>query len=286
MIDLQSLAERFGVANRIDFEMSPLGGPVVRLTNGDQQVLVALHGAHVLNWTDGGEGLLWLSPTARITAGKGIRGGIPVCWPWFGDHPTDAAKPAHGFVRHRDWDVVTAAVEATAVSVTFATATRDADRAAWPHQAAVRLTVTLGAGLSLALETDNTGSAALPLTQALHTYFRVADIGQVAVRGLDGRSYLDMLEGFGRREQVGDIAFGGEVDRIYLGDTSSIELAGATSGRTVRIASSGSCSAVVWRPSARLRFCGNRRNDTATHAGAHQQPNSAERRNGIRRSAS
>ncbi len=248
MIDLTNLATRFGVSNRIAFGASPLGGPVVRLTHGPQQVLVALHGAHVLNWTDNGEGLLWLSPVARIKAGKGIRGGIPVCWPWFGDHPTDPSKPAHGFVRHRSWDVIAATAETAAVSMTFVQTTEVSDGEAWPHQAEVRLTVTLGAGLSLALATHNTGTAPLPLTQALHTYFRVSDIAQVGVTGLEGRAYLDKLQGFGRRVQEGTITFAEEVDRIYVGDTSRIEMADKLAKRAIRIESTGSRSAVVWNP--------------------------------------
>ncbi len=248
MTDLPGLSTRFGATDRIAFEASPLGGPVVRLTHGPQQVLVALHGAHVLNWTAGGEGLLWLSPVARIKAGKGIRGGIPVCWPWFGDHATDASKPAHGFVRQRAWEVIAATASVDAVVLTLAQATGAADRAAWPHQAEARLTVTLGAGLALALETHNTGQALFPLTQALHTYFRVSDIAKVQVTGLDGRAYLDKLEGFGRKVQAGGIGFERELDRIYLGDTSAIELVDRSAKRTMRIASTGSRSAVVWNP--------------------------------------
>ena len=232
---------------RLAFEPNPLGGIVARLGHSDAQCLVALHGAQVLNWTIGGEGLLWLSPVARIRPGKGIRGGIPVCWPWFGDSP-DPGKPAHGFVRQRNWQVAGSAATTDAVSITLASATTPADHALWPHDAEARLTVTLGATLSLALETRNTGSTPLPLTEALHTYFRVGDIANVSVTGLEGRSYLDKLDSFARKTQPGPIVFPAEVDRIYVGDTSSIVLHDAGNGRRLRIASSGSSSAVVWNP--------------------------------------
>lgn len=237
------------IPDRLAFETSPLGGPIARLTHGDAQCLVALHGAHVLNWTIGGEGLLWLSPVARIRAGKGIRGGIPVCWPWFGDHASDPKKPAHGIVRARAWTVAGSAANDASVSLTLATAVSDAERAHFPHAAEARLTVTLGAThLALSLETRNAGATPFPLTQALHTYFRVSDIDRVTVEGLDGRAYLDKLAGFQRTTQPGAITFPGEVDRIYVGDTSRISLHDSGLGRRLFIASSGSRSAVVWNP--------------------------------------
>jgi glucose-6-phosphate 1-epimerase len=236
------------IPGRVDIEQSPLGGPVVRLTSGRFQALVALHGAQVLNWTCDGQGLLWLSPTARIRDGKGVRGGIPVCWPWFADHPTDPAKPAHGFVRHRAWSLTATHATADGVSISLATATTEADRTLWPHQAEVRVTVTLGETLAVALETRNTGASPFPLTQALHTYFRVGDIGDVSVSGLEGRTYLDKLDGFARKTQSGAIAVAEEVDRIYLGDTSSVTLHDGGLGRRVLIEGTGSSSAVVWNP--------------------------------------
>ncbi|MEZ5818321.1 MAG: D-hexose-6-phosphate mutarotase [Hyphomicrobiaceae bacterium] len=233
---------------RLDFEESALGGPVARLTHGGFQALVALHGAQVLNWTHDGRGLLWLSPIARIRDGKGIRGGIPVCWPWFADHPTDPNKPAHGFVRHRAWSVVATHATSDGVSLSLATATTDGDREMWPHSAEALVTVTLGEALTVALKTRNTGPNPFPLTEALHTYFRVSDIMNVSVTGLEGRVYLDKLDRFARKSQAGPILVAEEVDRIYLGDTSRIVLHDSGSERVLVIEGSGSASAVVWNP--------------------------------------
>ncbi|MGE0516251.1 MAG: D-hexose-6-phosphate mutarotase, partial [Hyphomicrobiaceae bacterium] len=222
-VALPSLLAAHVIPGCVDIEASPLGGPVARLRFGRFQALVALHGAQVLNWTCDGEGLLWLSPIARIRDGKGIRGGIPVCWPWFADHPTDPTKPAHGFVRHRAWSVAATNAAADRVSISLTTTT-DADQVLWPHHADVRVTVSLGETLSVALETRNIGGDPFPLTEALHTYFRVSDIANVSVTGLERCTYLDKLDGFARKMQSGPISVSGEVDRIYLGDTSTIAL--------------------------------------------------------------
>ena len=247
---LPSSLASHAIPGRVDVEASPLGGPVVRLSSGADRALVALHGAQVLNWTHDGAGLFWMSPTARIRDGKGIRGGIPVCWPWFADHPTDPTMPAHGFVRHRAWTVAATHATADTASVSLTTMTGgEADRKLWPHVAELRLTVTLGAAtLALSLETHNRGGEAWPLTEALHTYFRVSDIAHVSVTGLDGCSYLDKLDAFARKPQSGPITVSGEVDRIYLGETSAITLHDAGFPRRISIEATGSRSAVVWNP--------------------------------------
>jgi D-hexose-6-phosphate mutarotase len=238
----------FSIPGHLAFEQSPLGGPIARLRHRNTEALVALHGGQVLNWTIDGRGLLWLSPIARIRDGKGIRGGIPVCWPWFGDHSVDPAKPAHGFVRHRAWSVAATDATADAVSIILTTATTDADLSLWPHAAEIRLTITLSETLSLALETHNTGSASFPLTQALHTYFRISDIANAGITGLEDRDYLDKLDAFSRKVQSGPIGIAAEIDRIYLGDTASITLSDGGTGRRIHISASGSRSAVVWNP--------------------------------------
>ncbi|MEZ5853664.1 MAG: D-hexose-6-phosphate mutarotase [Hyphomicrobiaceae bacterium] len=248
MGNIDRLGKEFGIEGKVTFEKSALGGPVVRLQHGTSEALVALHGAQVLNWLVDGRGLLWLSSAARIRPGKGIRGGIPVCWPWFGDHPTDGSKPAHGFVRHREWHVLATGAGAGGTTITLTTSVTDRDRALWPHQATAKVIVTLSDTLSIALETANTGDASFRLTEALHTYFRVHDISSARVTGLEGCNYLDKLEGFARKQQSGAIDIAAELDRIYLGNTAGITLADAGAGHRIAITSEGSRSAVVWNP--------------------------------------
>ena len=249
-MDLDELDRRFAVAGALAFETSPLGGVVARLKCRGSEATVALQGAHVLGWRHAGAEMLWLSPVARLGTGKPVRGGIPVCWPWFGPHPADPAKPAHGFVRTRAWDVASCSADAASVSITLSTTTGAAELALFPHKAEAHLTVTLAGDLALQLATHNRGSAAMPLSQALHTYFRVADIAAVRVDGLAGRPYIDKLDDRqSRKSQVGPVTFTGETDRIYLGDTSAITLAGGKSaGQVLAISSEGSASAVVWNP--------------------------------------
>jgi glucose-6-phosphate 1-epimerase len=234
-------------------EDSPLGGPILRLMAVSGTAEVALQGAQLLSWQPRGQApVIWLSPLERLANPpanpKPVRGGTPVCWPWFGPHPADPANPAHGFVRTRLWDVDGAERLDTAVRVRLSTATSAADRALWPHAAQAGLTVTLGETLSLALTTTNTGIDAFALTQALHTYFAVGDIADVTVEGFDGQGYVDKVGGQARKRQAGAISFAEEVDRIYDEHPGSATIIDRGLNRRIEISKTGSRSSVVWNP--------------------------------------
>lgn len=245
---LMDLNRDFGRAGSIEFELSHLGGPIARLSSRGSKVDVAIQGAQVLSWLHQGRQQLWLSPVSQLGTSKPVRGGIPVCWPWFGPHPEDGNKPAHGFVRTRNWTVVRTHCSADlgSVGITFAFATGPEHAALWPYEAQVLLTVTLGSGLTLMLETINTGARPLLMSQALHTYFAVSDIVDVRIEGLDGESYIDKVDREMVKMQTGDVIVDREVDRIYLGKTEKITL--RDGGRAIQIGSTGSASAVVWNP--------------------------------------
>ena len=204
----------------------------------------------MLSWQPKGhDEALWLSPMARLGTGTPVRGGIPVCWPWFAVHPQDPSKPLHGFVRTRDWDVIESGVSQSEVRLGFRTQTRPDDAVLWPHSAEVTLQIELGSTLDLTLSTHNTGATVLPLTRALHSYFRIGDIERVHVEGLGGRDYIDKVDNNSRKTQAGtNLHIDREVDRIYLGDTATVGLVDVALGRRIDVVSSGSRSAVVWNP--------------------------------------
>jgi glucose-6-phosphate 1-epimerase len=171
--------------------------------------------------------------------GKALRGGIPVCWPWFGAHPTDASQPAHGVARQSPWDVI----EHTAQSAALQLTRGDLE---------ARLDVSIGAELKVSLRTHNAGSAT-QLSAALHTYLAVDDIGQVRIADLDGAAYIDTLDGWQRKTQHGDVVFDREVDRIYAASHAMLH----DGARSIHVDGAGtSRSLVVWNPwidkSARL----------------------------------
>jgi len=222
------------------------GYPVYEIQHAAVKARVALHGAHLMEWQPAGqEPVLYLSPQAVYAADKPIRGGVPVCWPWFGP-PADASLPMHGFVRTRFWQLAEAEESATGVRLVFTIESDDSTRALWPHDFQLSLEMNLGAELSLALTMKNTGDTACEITDALHTYLSVQDVTQITVEGLDGKEYLDRLT----HEPViqeGDIVIDREVDRDYV-TSEEIRVKDASFGRTLSVTTSGSGSAVVWNP--------------------------------------
>jgi D-hexose-6-phosphate mutarotase len=248
--DSAELTARWGQAGRIEFTESPLGGPVVTLSGAAGTAVVALQGAQVLGWTPAGhEPVIWLSPVERLGTPKAVRGGTPVCWPWFGAHPTDPAMPPHGFVRTRLWSVTAAGLSGGGAWIELSCATTAADATMWPHAASATLQVRLDQQLELSLQTRNTGPTPFTLTQALHTYFRISDISGIAVDGFAGEPYHDKVPGQeGTRQQVGAITFPGEVDRIYDRHPREGVINDPQLRRRIAIRQVGSRSSVVWNP--------------------------------------
>jgi D-hexose-6-phosphate mutarotase len=192
--------------------------------------------------------VVWLSSAAKFAAGKSLRGGAPVCWPWFGPHPDDPAKPGHGFARNLDWEVVAAERTAAGTRLVLGFTPGAPQQALWPYPATLELAVTAGERLAIELTTRNTGTIPLSITQALHTYFHVGDIASARVEGLDGCEYIDKVEGGARRRQSGPVTIGGEVDRVYLGCPGEVAIVDDALRRRIRIAKGGSHSCVVWNP--------------------------------------
>lgn len=247
--DIDTLNGAWGRPGRVAVTASPLGGPVVSLASPGGTATVALKGAQVLSWIPAGAAeVLWLSPLARLDAAKPPRGGIPVCWPWFADHPSDPTQPAHGFVRTAPWSIVDASADATTASVTLAIDGAEAGRGRWPGAAEARLTVTLAGTFDVALETRNTAAAPLAYTQALHTYFCVGEIARATVEGLAGHDYLDKLDGYREKPQRGRIILDRETDRIYLGAAPEVAVVDQDLKRRIVIRGRGSRTTVVWNP--------------------------------------
>jgi glucose-6-phosphate 1-epimerase len=216
---------------------------------------IALFGAQVLSFTPRADGrdLLWCSQS-RLAPGRPVRGGVPLCWPWFArqDRPEQAVQ--HGFVRKIPWEVCEHR-EAPDGKVHIALAPQSSetplpDSAQWPLACHPRFEVIVGNTLEMSLHTINDSPQPLSLTQALHTYFRVGDVRRVSVEGLQGLRYLDKLHDFAEFEQTEPWRFDTACDRIYLRSGSRHRIQDPILGRTIVIDSGHSASTVVWNPGA------------------------------------
>ncbi|HUN92697.1 MAG TPA: D-hexose-6-phosphate mutarotase [Burkholderiaceae bacterium] len=249
--DLEDLNARFGALDGIAFRDLGDGIVVADVSNASASASFCMQGAHLLSWTPRTqrEPVVWVSDAARYAKGKAVRGGIPVCWPWFGPHPTDPAAPSHGYVRAAAWTL--AAVELLPggdTRVSFERVDDASSRRYGPHSFALSLRATIGAELAVELETTNRGASAFSITEALHTYLAVDDIGDIAVAGLDGATYVDQVDAGRRKRCEGDVRFAGEVDRVFVGTTATCVVEDPGFGRRIVVEKSGSRSTVVWSP--------------------------------------
>ena len=215
------------------------------------QAEIYLHGAHITAWQPAGATpVIWMSRESLFTRDKAIRGGVPICFPWFGAHAADTGAPMHGFARLRDWSLSAAEERDGEVHLTFALGADEASRrSAWPHEFSAKFHVTTGRRLAMALDVANTGATPARFEAALHSYFAVQDIRNVSVTGLEGTEYLDKVRDFARsREGETPIRFTGETDRVYLDTESTVVIHDPGLSRRIVIAKTGSRSTVVWNP--------------------------------------
>lgn len=249
-MDISALNARYGIPGEVVLTERPGGMIVVEVDNPHADASIALQGAHLMTWAPkGAQPVIWLSPDARLAPGKSIRGGVPICWPWFGPHPTESGFPGHGFARTVPWELVeTERLVNGASRLVFRILQDDASRMQWPHPSELEIHMVVGPALELELVTRNTGTAPITVGDALHTYFEVGDVRQVRVHGLDGCPYIDKVDGGARKRQTGPVTIGDEVDRIYLESTADCVIDDPLLARRIRIAKRGSASSVVWNP--------------------------------------
>lgn len=247
---ITALNSRFAIAGQLDFEEGPGGLTVAKVSNLQGEAMISLSGGHVMTWQPQGHGpVLWLSGYAKFAPGKSIRGGVPICWPWFGPHEREADFPGHGFARTAPWAVKsTEALPAGATRLTLSLQQSDASRAQWPHACSLQSVITVGRELRIDLVTRNLGDAPFVISEALHTYFAVSDIRNAPIRGLEGCEFVDKVDGGQRRTQEGAIIIGSEVDRVYLDTAADCVIEDAGLKRRIRIRKEGSRSTVVWNP--------------------------------------
>ncbi|HYE36360.1 D-hexose-6-phosphate mutarotase [Methylocaldum sp.] len=248
--DISVLDKRFGIAGEVVFKEGPSGLGVVEISNGLAMASIALQGAHLMSWAPHREELvIWLSPKAKFGPGEAIRGGVPVCWPWFGPHRSESAFPAHGFARTVPWEVIEVqALEDGSTRLGFRLIQNDETHAQWPHSTPLALYMTIGTALEMELVTHNLGLAPVTIGEALHTYFQVSDIRRIAIHGLKGCLYIDKTDDGRLKQQSGPVTFDGETDRIYLESTADCLIDDPGLSRRIRIAKRGSRSTVVWNP--------------------------------------
>lgn len=224
--------------------------------DGRSRLVAYDHGAHLASWQLDGQPVVWLSEAAVLDGTAAIRGGVPICFPWFADGPDGGQSPSHGVVRTARWRPAPSQGEevwAWEVSHTDVAGVRGADQIPGPFRLryAVRLTAPAAdhsPTLSLELTVHNPGPTAYAVEVALHSYLAVEDAEQVQIEGLDGAEHLDKVTG-SRGRQEGLLRLDGETDRVY--DRSGpVVVQDRARGRALEVVPHGATQTVVWNPGA------------------------------------
>jgi len=253
VINLDKLNESFAFTDdthSLSFNPGKGGIPVIEIKNAQASAVISLQGAHLLSWVPKGEDeVIWLSDDAKFAPAKSVRGGIPICWPWFGAHESESLFPAHGFARTVYWQVKgVQQISAGETRVTFSLDTNalDSTKTMWPTPTVAEYSLTISKTLKIELTTYNNSDQPIVIGQALHTYFSVDDVSHTSVYGLEDKSYLDKTDEFKQKIQSGPVNFNSEVDRVYLQTADDIII--DDQKRRIIIKKQGSQSTVVWNP--------------------------------------
>ncbi|BEJ48052.1 D-hexose-6-phosphate mutarotase [Aeromonas dhakensis] len=225
----------------------PAGQPLLTIDNGYARAQISLFGAHVLSYQRHDEpASIWLSDKAVLDGSKPIRGGIPLCWPWFGPAPArvGSGRPSHGFARTSLWTLDGVSDHGDGTLVHLSLRDNEATRQLWPHAFELELDVLVGKELALVLTTRNTGKEPLVYGGALHTYLQISAPEAVSVSGL-GEPYVDKLTGQNGQQQ-GALTLNGPLDRVYWQPDAQVCIQDGE--RQTRVVSGNHDSVVVWTP--------------------------------------
>lgn len=233
-------------------EVAPGPGGLSQITveNEFAGAVIFPYGAHIASFVPkGAKDLLWMSSKSPFAAGKAIRGGIPVCWPWFSAHRSNKVLPNHGFARINTWHAASAAHLADGrTRLVFTLESSPETRIIWPQDFRAEYTVTIGASLEIELSTTNTGTEPFSYEEALHSYFAVGDVGKTSLEGYDNQYYLDRGAGDQPGIQRGPYRPKAETTYLFDGPTQQARIIDPILKRSIVIEQNGAMSTAVWNP--------------------------------------
>jgi len=243
------LDRKFGSAGLVRVCEGNGGLPRVQVNGAFGHGEMYLHGAHVTAWKPTGKDeLLFVSTKSGWQEGQAIRGGIPICFPWFRAKVNDSKAPTHGFVRTKIWQLESIGESEAGVTVSMSTENDEHTRQWWPGEFRLLHQVTFGSELNLELVCTNTGTTPFCFEEALHTYNRVGDVGRVRLQGLNNVHFLDNTDSNKEKTRDGDVAISAQTDNAYLNTASEVKLLDEVMRRRIRLRKRNSLNTVVWNP--------------------------------------
>ena len=219
--------------------------PILVVAHPEVRAAVALQGAQLIAWQPSGEQpVIWLSEKTAWTPGKAIRGGVPICWPWFGP----AGEPAHGFARTMPWTLSAHDENDESVMLTLVLNSNEQTKKYWPHDFTLFARFRFAGRCEIELEAHGDFEA----TAALHSYFCVADIAGVEVSGL-GNSFIDKVNnGTEGRSESGKQTYPDRTDRIHTQPEDCSVITDGAGKRALEVHHHYQSDVVTWNPGPAL----------------------------------
>ena len=239
------------VSSNIKISKNKVGLEFIEINNDKADARIALQGAHVDWWKPKSikDDVLWLSSNARYEEGRSIRGGVPICWPWFGEHPTDNSFCLHGFARVIPWELIESSdLKNGATKIVLKMIPTETVKKQLTYHFELIMSIVVGEALSLNLKTTNLSDSPFVISEGYHTYFYISDIENIKVNGLEDSVYTDKADNFSRGIEQNSITFSNEFDRVYTNTSNDCYIEDENFKRVITIKKSNSNSTVVWTP--------------------------------------
>lgn len=249
-MNLELLNKQFAISNKVNFK-SYKHTIVAEIESPVSTATISLYGAQVLSFkANKQDELLFMSSKSAFENGKAIRGGIPVCWPWFGANTTDPSLPSHGFARNSIWDVVNTRETENEVIIVLGLKSNEDTLKMWPYLFNTTLEIKVGSELTVSLKTTNTDNKPFNISAALHSYFLISDIETVKLEGLESTAYFNNLNQTNEIQKDDILTFSERTDRQYKKTKTTCII--HDTERKIRVGKEGSHTTVVWNPGAEL----------------------------------
>jgi glucose-6-phosphate 1-epimerase len=250
-MNINELNQAYAIPGHIEFKPGHGGLPTAIIKNNIAYSEISLYGAHVLKYQPlGQKDILWMSANSLFEEGKAIRGGIPVCFPWFGPHATDSAKPQHGFARLLNWEALGTSVQPDgSTQLRLGLKDTSSTKDLWEYSFQAQMVIEVGASLEVTLSYINTGNETFVCSDALHTYFNISDVSKVKIYGLGGTTYYKGFEKEATGKQIEQfLQIQQEENRRYINHSVDCIIEDTGYNRKIHVAKKGSKVTVVWNP--------------------------------------
>lgn len=220
------------------------------ITNPFCDAEIYLHGAHLTHFQPKGEdALIFDAKESKITPPHSVHAGIPICWPWFGPHPSDESKPQHGFARDLAWEIrSTKTLPAQETEIVLSLQDSAFSHELFDFSFSLELTFILGSSCTLSLKTLNSDQKSFTVTQALHSYFAISDVSKIEIRGVEGTPFIDYTDKKKEKVETTPLHIDKETNRVYLPTKESCYIYDSGHSRKIVVEKEGSNSTTIWNP--------------------------------------